>query len=61
MKREQTFKNTFRNWFQEMYFRNRDERSFYKQSQIEPKEYLERNKSFLKNLFRKQRNEDGND
>jgi hypothetical protein len=60
MKREQTFKTTFRNWFQEMYFRNRDERCLYKQSPVEPNEYLQRNKSFLKKLFRKQRNENGN-
>jgi predicted deacetylase len=46
----------FKLWLQEMYYRNKDERSCYRQPSIDLKEYFNQNKWYLKKLYKETEN-----
>lgn len=42
----------FKLWLQEMYYRNKDERFFYRLPCIELREYFNQNKWYLKKMYK---------
>jgi hypothetical protein len=51
---------TFRSWATDKYYINREERSIFKQEPISFDEYIQRNKWWLKEEFKKEKMNGGN-